>query len=279
MKTKLTDDLRPCPHGSRGYGEDPMLDERLIHSLHVTSGGHDDLPSGVAPHEVFQTSTVAALLDGAYDGDVSFAELAGRGDLGLGTFDAVDGEMIALDGEFWRADIEGKAHPVEPERKTPFAVLVRFEPRQRFELAEPLEHDAFVAELDRRLGHPEVVHAVRVDGRFSRVHARSVARQSKPYPPMTEVVADQHVFDLSDVEGTIVGFRFPDYAGELNVPGYHLHFISADRSRGGHVLECEPAGVSVAADDETDLRLELPRGVDLGRAASAEAIRRVEHQG
>lgn len=258
-----------------------MLDERLIHSLHVTSGRHDDLPAGVEPHEVFQASTIAALLDGAYDGDVSYAELAGRGDLGLGTFDAVDGEMIAVDGEFWRADVEGRAHRVEPERKTPFAVLARFEPRHRFELPEPLGHEAFVAELDRRLGHPEQVHAVRVDGRFRRVHARSVARQSKPYPPMTEVVADQHVFDLTEIEGTIVGFRFPDYAPELNVPGYHLHFISADRSRGGHVLEVETAGVSVAADDEADVRLELPVGVDLGNAAGpdADAIRRVEHQG
>jgi acetolactate decarboxylase len=256
-----------------------MLDERLVHSLHVTSGSHDDLPAGVEPHEVFQTSTIGALLDGAYDGDVSFAELAGHGDLGLGTFDAIDGEMVALDGEFWRADVEGNAHPVESERRTPFAVLVRFQPRHRFELAEPLDHREFLAELDRRLGHPEQVHALRVDGRFERIRARSVARQSKPYRPMTEVVRDQHVFELSEIDGTLVGFRFPDYAGKLNVPGYHLHFISSDRRRAGHVLDCSPAGVTVGADDETEVRMELPPGVELGEAASADAISRVERQG
>jgi acetolactate decarboxylase len=256
-----------------------MLDERLVHSLHVTSGRHDDLPAGVKPHEVFQTSTIAALLDGAYDGDVSFAELAGHGDLGLGTFDAVDGEMIALDGEFWRADIEGNAHPVEPERRTPFAVLVRFQPRHRFRLDDELDHSSFLAELDRRLGHPEQVHALRVDGRFAGIRGRSVARESKPYRPLTEVVADQHVFELGEIEGTMVGFRFPDYAGELNVPGYHLHFISADRRRAGHVLKCSPAGVTVRADDETEVRMELPPAVDLGQEASADAISRVEDQG
>ncbi|HEX6115952.1 MAG TPA: acetolactate decarboxylase, partial [Solirubrobacterales bacterium] len=103
-----------------------MLDERLIHALHVTAGDHGDLPEGTEPHEVFQASTFAGLLDGELEGDVSFAELAGHGDLGLGTFDAIDGEMIAVDGEFWRCDVRGVAHPVEPERRTPFACLVAF---------------------------------------------------------------------------------------------------------------------------------------------------------
>ncbi len=34
-------------------------------------------------------------------------------------------------------------------------------------------------------------------------------RQRKPYRPLVEVVQDQHVFDFTDVEGTLVGFRFP----------------------------------------------------------------------
>jgi acetolactate decarboxylase len=104
-------------------------------------------------------------------------------------------------------------------------------------------------------------------------------RQSKPYRPLIEVVADQRVFELGEVEGTMVGFRFPDYAGELNVPGHHLHFISADRRRAGHVLECRPARVAVQADDETEVRAELPPGVELGSAASADALERVERQG
>ncbi|MGI8460574.1 MAG: acetolactate decarboxylase [Solirubrobacterales bacterium] len=255
-----------------------MLDERLIHSLHVTSGEHGELPDGAEPHEVFQTSTLAALLDGALDGDISFGELARHGDLGLGTFDAADGEMLMVDGEFFRCDAAGNAGTVPPERKTPFACLVEFTPTHRFELPDPLDHEGLIAELDRHLGDPEEAHAIRIDGRFERVHARSVPRQSKPYPPMTEVVESQHVFDFTDVEGTMVGFRFPDFAAQLNVPGYHLHFITADRARGGHVLACSPAGVEIAIDDETKIRLELPTGVDLGKAASAEALDRVEHR-
>lgn len=256
-----------------------MLDERLVHSLHVTAGDHDDLPDGTEPHEVFQTSTFAALLDGRLEGDVSFAELAGHGDLGLGTFDGVDGEMVAVDGEFFRCDAGGVVHPVEPERRTPFACLVRFDPAHEFELSAPLDWDGLIAELDRRLGAPEQVHALRIDGRWASVHARSVAGASKPYPPMSEIVEAQNVFELGAVEGSMVGFRFPDFTRGLNVPGYHLHFITADRARGGHVLAAAADAVTVAVDDQTEIRVELPAGVDLDATASDEAVDAVERRG
>jgi acetolactate decarboxylase len=256
-----------------------VLDERLIHSLHVTAGDHSSLPNGVKPHEVFQTSTFAALLDGRFEGDVSFAELAEHGNLGLGTFDGVDGEMVAVDGAFWRCDVGGVAHPVEPERRTPFACLVAFEATHTFSLDDPVDWDGLMAALDRRLGAADRVHAVRIDGHFDAVHARSVAGVSKPYPPMTEIVKAQNVFDFEDVEGTMVGFRFPDFASGINVPGYHLHFITADRERGGHVLGARTSGVTVAVDDETEIRVELPRGVDVDAAASDEAIDAIERKG
>ena len=254
-------------------------DERLIKALHVETMRRREVHAEHEPSVLFQASTIEALLEANYDGDVSFAELAEHGDLGLGTFDAVDGEMIAVDGEFLRATVDGAVHAVEPSAKTPFAVVTFFDPGHRFELPDPLDGDAFIDALDRRLGDADIIHALRVDGRFDRVRARSVARQRKPYPPMTEVVKGQHVFDLDAVDGTMVGFRFPDYAKGINVPGYHLHFVTADRSRGGHVLECSSRGASVLVDDSVDLHVELPAGVELSSpdATSDDALRRVEH--
>ncbi|MGH2957132.1 MAG: acetolactate decarboxylase, partial [Solirubrobacterales bacterium] len=108
-------------------------------------------------------------------------------------------------------------------------------------------------------------------------------RQSPPYRPLTEVVAEQHVFELPDAEGTMVGFRFPDYSEGIEVSGYHLHFISSDRRRGGHVLECHPGRATARIDPGTDLHLELPPGVRLDSAelsrSTHEAIDRVEHRG
>ena len=129
------------------------IDERLVGALHLQSLSAGDLEGerGHA-HGTFQTSTIAALLDGAYDGDVTFAELAERGDFGLGTLDGCDGEMIALDGSFLRADVEGRLHPVPPEARTPFAVVTRFRPLHSLELAGPLSDEEVRAAIDAAVG-------------------------------------------------------------------------------------------------------------------------------
>ena len=94
-----------------------MLDERWIRSLHVETLREEELHAGREPHVLFQASTIAALLEGAYDGDLSFAELAEHGDLGLGTLNGLDGEMIALDGRFYRADVDGSVTEVDGRRR------------------------------------------------------------------------------------------------------------------------------------------------------------------
>jgi acetolactate decarboxylase len=257
-----------------------MLDRRLVTALHVETLRHTELHAGHAPHVLFQASTIGALLDGAYEGDVTFAELAEHGDLGLGTLDALDGEMIALDGRFYRADVDGGIHPVDPVARTPFAVVVPFAPTVDGELSGPLDHDRFLALLDDVVPADATSCAVRVDGAFDLVRARSVPRQHPPYRPLAEVIADEHVFELREASGTVVGFRFPDFAEGLEVSGYHLHFISDDRTRGGHVLSCRPRQVRVRVDPSNDLHVELPPGVDLASTELArstrEALRRAE---
>jgi acetolactate decarboxylase len=258
-----------------------MIDERLVKSLHVIAMRERELHAEHEAHVLFQASTVGALLDGAYEGDVSFAELAEHGDLGLGTLNGLDGEMIALGGRFFRADVDGGIHEVAGSAKTPFAVLTWFKPTVSFEIDRVISHEELVGEVDAHLPTGTAACAVRIEGSFELVKARSVPRQTRPYRPLAEVIGDQHVFDLAGVEGTIVGFRFPDYAEGVEVSGYHLHFISSDRLRGGHVFECRPRNATVQIDASTDLHVELPPGVDLSSPdlhdETHEALERVEH--
>ncbi|HKO39056.1 MAG TPA: acetolactate decarboxylase [Solirubrobacterales bacterium] len=261
-----------------------MVDERWIRSLHVESMRRADLDDEREPHVLFQASTIGALLDGAFDGDLSFAELAERGDLGLGTLNHLDGEMIAIDGEFFRADVDGRINRIAAGERTPFAVVTRFDPTIEEQLpAEDRSHEELLAELDRLVPPDASSCAVRLEGRFELVRARSVPRQSPPYRPLAEVVADQHVFELRAVEGAMLGFRFPTYVEGIEVPGYHLHFITADRSRGGHVLDSRSGALLVRVDPSDDLHVELPPRVALGdpdlAAATHAAVAAVEHDG
>ena len=260
-----------------------MLDERLIKALHVEALRRTELHREHEPHVLFQASTIGALLTGAYDGDVSFGELAQHGDLGLGTLNALDGEMIAVDGLFYRADVEGAIHQVSGSAKTPFAVMIFFTPTAELDLDTALTQDELLARLDEGLPAEAPSWAVRIDGSFDLIRARSVPRQQPPYRPLSEVVDDQHVFELRDVAGTLVGFRFPDYSEGIEVSGYHLHFISEDRSRGGHVLDFRARSVTAQLDPSSDLHVELPPGIDLFapdlQGSTHEALRRVEHEG
>jgi acetolactate decarboxylase len=259
------------------------LDERWIRSLHVEAMRHADLHGEHDPHVLFQASTIGALLEGAFEGDVSFAELAERGDLGLGTLNHLDGEMIALDGRFYRADVEGNVDEVGTEERTPFAVVVPFEAAISFDLEGSLDHDRLLSEIDRRIPADAATCAVRVDGRFELVRARSVPRQEPPYRPLTEVVERQRVFELAGVDGTMLGFRFPEYAEGIEVSGWHLHFISEDRTRGGHVLDSRVETARVQLDPSGELHVELPPGIELADPEAAKsthaAIDRVEHRG
>ena len=256
------------------------IDTALIGALHVEYLERQGLREGEHHHTLFQTSTIEALLDGNYEGDVSFAELEERGDFGLGTFDALDGEMIALDGGFYQVRADGRAYAIDGRARTPFAVVTFFEPNLSETLAAPMDFGTFRARLHLLVGGEASCYAVRVEGHFDYVKTRSVPRQRKPYPPLAEVVKHQPTFELHDVAGSLVGFRFPRYAQGLNVAGYHFHFITADRSAGGHVLEFRLARGELRLDSEADLRLELPPSVDLPvpdpTAAKRETLDRIE---
>lgn len=256
------------------------IDIALAGALHVEYLNKLELGGGEhLHHTLFQTSTVDALLEGKYDGDMSFAELKDLGDFGLGTLDALDGEMIALDGEFFQVRADGRAYEISGTSKTPFAVVTFFEPDVSRVLSAPTDFAALRAILDALLGG-DACHAVRVDGQFGYVRTRSVPPQKKPYPPLAEVVQNQPTFEFADVSGSLVGFRFPGYSQGLNIAGYHLHFIDSDRSLGGHVLDFRLDSGELHVDGEGDLRLELPPGVDLPvpdtTSAKREALDRIE---
>lgn len=256
-----------------------MIEESTIRSLHVETLRRDDLHAGHDDHALFQASTVSALLDGAYDGDLTFAELAAEGDTGIGTLNGLDGEMIAIDGHFYRADAQGRINEIDPNEKTPFAVISRFVQDREFVIEEPLQLAELEAVLDEdRSDSPVAVF--RIEGRFSSVEARSVPKQHPPYRLLAEVVADQNVFELGPVEGTLVGFRFPAWTEGVEIGGYHFHFADGDRRRGGHVLDLRIESGLGRVQHADDLHIELPPGLELASpdlaASTHEAISLVE---
>jgi acetolactate decarboxylase len=207
---------------------------------------------------LYQTSTINALLEGVYDGDITFHTVKEHGDFGLGTFHALDGEMIALDGHFYQIKSNGRAYPVDASMKTPFAVVTFFEPDQITSADIQLDCKDLEGHLDSILPTGNIFYAIKLEGTFSYIKARSVPKQNRPYPPLVEAAKHQKIFEFHDVKGVIVGFRLPQYMKGINVPGYHLHFITDDRKAGGHLLACTIKNVHVEIDYTNNFYMVLP---------------------
>ena len=195
--------------------------------------------AGPSRNTVYQTSTIDALLAGVYDGDLTLRELRARGEFGIGTYDNLDGEMVLLDGEFHQVKADGKVYSPDLDGETPFAAVCAFRPEKVFAVPSGADMRAAEALIDREAPNQNLFHAIRIEGQFKTMRTRSVPAQKRPFPPLKAVAATQPVFDMENVSGTVLGFRCPPFAAGVNVPGYHLHFISQDRARGGHILAFE----------------------------------------
>ncbi len=229
---------------------------------------------------LFQYSTIDALLAGIYDGELTMAELAQQGDFGLGTFNGLDGELILLDGIAYRARSDGAVEPVDTDEATPFAVVTNFDADATFDPPRGLDYVELQSWLTERLGKSNHIQALRIEGVFPSLQLRSVSKQAKPYRPLAEVVEEQQTFEERDASGVLVGFRLPPFLATLNIAGYHFHFLSSDRTRGGHVLDLVTGEVQASVDDMTDLRMSLPetedfRAADL-RGAQQKDVEKVE---
>lgn len=220
-----------------------------------------------ASDAIFQASTLGALSAGVLEGETTLRELEERGDLGLGTLNGLDGELVGTDRGFYRVDAEGKATPVADGDRTPFAVVKAFAPDRTVTVAQPVDYAGLQRFLDQALPTPNIPYALRIRGRFSAVLARSVPRQSRPYPTLARALEQQRTFQFRDVEGVMVGFRMPAYLDGVNAPGYHFHFLTADRRSGGHVLACDIQNVTVEVDEARDMEISLPNTPDFDGAS------------
>jgi acetolactate decarboxylase len=206
-------------------------------------------------HSVFQVSTFHALKQGILETETTFGELRKHGDFGLGTLNGLDGEMVALNGEFFQVKADGSVHSIPDNAKTPFAVVTFFTPDKKLSLPRINNPKELTAAVDQQTDKDTIL-AIKVSANFDHVKVRSVPRQEKPYPTLEDALKRQVQFELKNVRGTRVGFRFPKYMDGVNASGYHFHFITADKKAGGHAWDysAKDATVEIAVISNFNLR-------------------------
>jgi len=219
----------------------------------------------VSRSTLYQVSTATALVEGIYQGAVRVRTLREHGDFGLGTFENLDGEMVIVDGHFFQARGDGLVKEVDDEVLCPFAVVTRFAPDSTIVLPQCPDLSHLVTQFDQLRNSDNFFFALRAEGHFGYIRTRAM-RRTEEGVPLVQAAAVQPEFEFHDISGTLVGFWTPEYVKTLNVPGYHLHFLSADHQHGGHLLQCGGSNLRLQIQREGDYRVALPETEDFVKA-------------
>lgn len=232
----------------------------------------------------YQVSTLQALALGFSKSVVTVGELLRHGNLGLGTFEDVDGEMIVLDGKCYRAKDNGDIELAEDKRGTPFSVVCNFRSHRSEELGKMDTIEQLKEWLTIRIEEEfglNSMYAVRIDGEFSKVDARSESGTRAHHLTLKDALSvTQKAFIFENIKGTLVCVYYPDYMDGINAAGWHLHFLSEDKKNGGHVFDVSINCGNAAFCRITNLEIHIPDTPAFDtyalKGASQEEIKSVE---
>lgn len=234
-------------------------------------------------NKMYQVATLQSLMTGYTRAVITVGELMEHGDTGLGTFEDVNGEMIVCDGHCYKAADNGSVTEASPDEGVPFS-SVAFLPEisrpgsdpadasdvdarsnstcRTFDLEDNSDIEALKTELDNKVEEwfgLNSMHVVRIDGAFSTVSARSEAPLRSQHISLKTILSGtQKSFQFDDVTGTMVCIYYPDYMNGINAPGWHLHFISEDRSMGGHVFDLKMKSGTAVMAKLSAIEIQLP---------------------
>ena len=211
--------------------------------------------------KMYQISTLQALALGYTKSVTTVAELVEHGDIGLGTFENVNGEMIVADGRCYRAKEDGSVVEASQDMGVPFASVAKITGAKKSGLNS--------------------MHVGRIDGVFRKVSARSESAYESQHVDLKDILSEtQKDFVFEDIEGTLVCIYYPDYMDGINASGWHIHFISGDHTKGGHVFDIDIENAELALSKISDIEIKLPSEPSFDtyslKEASGSDIKKVE---
>ncbi len=208
----------------------------------------------------YQYSIWFAFVNKVFDGNLTVKELKTHGDVGLGSFDFLDGELVMLDGVAYRIRENGEISIGQNEDQIVYADAAFFEEEDSFSIQAPIKFQNLAAQLDAKKKSPHYFYIYKIHGDFKHIKLGGVPKVERPFTDGLDVlIPNRPVFETENISGTLVGFYCPDYIGHINAKGHHFHFISDDKKWGGHVMEFESSNaLEVQFDTKTKYEFDLP---------------------
>lgn len=208
--------------------------------------------------ELFQVSTNKAFSLGVFGGDYTIGNLKKRGSYGMGAFDALDGQLIALDGNFYKIDSEGEVHLAKESDVIAFAQVTFFQPTGKKKLENESSIASVMNQVIPEFMNKNVPHLIFIRGYFSWVQVGLSQKQKKPYPTLQQAKADRPMKSRQNVQGMVIGFWFPSYWAGIAQPKVQFYFLSEDLKFGGEVLHLSLLNGNVTTQALYDYQIHMP---------------------
>ena len=163
-------------------------------------------------------------------------------------------------GVAYLATADGNVTVMSPEDGVAFSTVAKFDTTVP---VEKLENISSIEVLKEKLApyvekNPNIFYMLKATGTFGKMHVRSCYACEKPYPTLSEAASHQKEFQYQNVSGSVIAVYCPPYVEGINLPGWHFHFLSQDKTTGGHILGLQADSLSLQLNPILDWELLLP---------------------
>lgn len=226
----------------------------------ITDGGLvSEAQLAKAGKTIHQYGMPLSLLNTVYEGDLTVGEMAQQGDIGLGTVNHLEGELVALDGVVYTIDPKGKIAKAPANLKSPYMTMIRFQPTHTAKISEVGSIQELGAVLKTKMDSENSFYAYKMKGTFPYLKMASAHKVQDEDMPLFEYLATREMYTRENIKGSLVGLFTPEYLGNISIPGLHLHFLSDDLTLGGHVEDIKLDEQTVEIEEINQIRLSLPQ--------------------
>lgn len=207
---------------------------------------------------LFQYGVADAFIGGLFEGIYPWSQLKEQGDFGLGAPDQLDGELTICDGKGYQTQSTGRTIEVTDSFKTSLAFVTFFKADTVFTVSGTTDQAAAFKQIDGYLKKKNGMYAIRISGSFNQLKTRAFPPPPQPYAPLATLLNTQQFFDIKSTKGVLVGYKLPTYINGVSIEGYHFHFLSADRTQGGHMLSFSGNDLKVEVAELKDFHMSVP---------------------
>ncbi|HCM20974.1 MAG TPA: acetolactate decarboxylase [Porphyromonadaceae bacterium] len=232
-------------------------------------------------NKLYQYGVADAFVGGLYKGTLPLKELKLKGDFGLGAPDMLDGELTMLDGKVYQTKATGKTVEPDDNFKTSMLFTTFFKADTVITIENPIGEKALWEQISKELKNKNAMYAIKITGKFDHIKTRAFPPvKNEPFPVISLIFDTQKFFEFSNTQGTLIGYHLPEYLNGINSKGFHFHFLSSDKTQGGHVLDFMAGNLKIEIAELRSFELNIPTDKDFQQfkfePKDNEALKRVE---